>query len=258
MSHKIKTLHLSFDLPIYARQIKNWRGAFLQMAGWQDDIFHNHDNASAPQNTTDQKTLSKYHYRYPLIQYRVRQGKAAIFALNDGVPALQKTLAENDWNIEWEGQPCALQIEDLRMNEHALRMAAQPQRYKLFKWLALTGDSYEEWQTQRNMLQRVQLLEKKLQNHLIGLFLNLGWDWPERIEVNLELISKVQFIPVHGTKLCAFDVEFSTNVLLPPGIAIGKSVSRGFGSIVPLRTQHQQESFEFSSASISADVVADK
>ena len=227
-NNNIKTLSLTFSLPIYTRQIQNWRGAFIQMAGWQDDRFHNHDN-----RPTEDRPPSAYHYRYPLIQYRVRQGKASLFAINEGVPALQQVLATNDWNIIWQGKPTALQVEDLRMNEHYLRTTPQPHRYKMFKWIALTADSFQEWETNKNMIQRTMLLQKKLENHLIGLFKGLQWDWQERIEVSLELVRKVQPMQVHGVKLLAFDIEFSTNVLLPTGIAIGKSVSHGFGWIVP-------------------------
>jgi hypothetical protein len=241
MNNKIRTLSLSFSLPIYTRQIQNWRGAFIEMAGWQDDQFHNHDNSVAEGNPINKK---KYHYRYPLIQYRVQQGKATIFAINEGVPALQQVLASNDWNINWQGKPTALQIEDLRMNEHYLRTTPQPQRYKLFKWIALTNDSFQEWDQSKSMIQRTILLQKKLENHLIGLFKGLQWDWKERVEVNLELVRKVQPMQVHGVKLLAFDIEFSTNVLLPTGIAIGKSVSHGFGWIVPHQVRHHQHAHQ--------------
>lgn len=236
-SSNIKTLTLSFDLPIYTRQIPNWRGAFIRMAGWQDELFHNHDNSKGEDDSPHPRPSGqkKYHYRYPKIQYRVRQGKAAVFAINEGVTALQQVLANNDWNINWEGAPTALQIEDLRMNEHFLRTSPQIHRYKMFKWIALSNESYDQWLNHPNMIDRSRLLQKKLENHLIGLCKGLGWTWDKRIEANLELIRKVQPLSVHGVQLLAFDVEFSTNVILPSGIAFGKSVSLGFGWLVPHR-----------------------
>ncbi len=94
----IRTLYLHFDLPLFHRQIPQWRGAFAELAGVENDLFHNHKNelaftlnhlslsevqeANASENgqwliDNDPSSLGngqwemvngKYHYRYPLIQ----------------------------------------------------------------------------------------------------------------------------------------------------------------------------------------------
>ncbi|MCB0642014.1 MAG: hypothetical protein KDC44_10260, partial [Phaeodactylibacter sp.] len=67
----IRTLSLSFDVRLYARQIPQWRGAFIEMCGLDSDLFHNHNGEA------------ELHYRYPLIQYRMYKGKASILAINE-------------------------------------------------------------------------------------------------------------------------------------------------------------------------------
>jgi len=197
----IRTLMLSFNFPLYNGQITQWRGAFIQMAGWKDELFHNHDNSKqSPSN-------NKYHYRYPLVQYRTFKGKAAIFAINEGVVALQKVLHEKQWEIVWGGKNKSLQVEDLRMNTHYLRMTKDNKKYKLYNWLALNEQG-------------------------------------ERIEVTIEFPNRRFPVNYHGIKLMAFDIEFTTNVLLPNRIAIGKGVSHGFGWIVPQRTKYPLASIQ--------------
>lgn len=231
-----KTLTISFNLPIYPRQIKNWRGAFLQMAGWEDEQFHNHNN--------DPAKKADFHYRYPQIQYRIKDGKAAIFAINEGIPAIQKILATSDWNIEWEGKKRSLQIEDLRMNEHYIRTTTAPQKYRSHKWMALTEKNFEKWQACNSYLERVQLIEKLLTNHLLQGLWGMGWDSKERIQTNLLIINQILPVPYHQTKLLAFDIEFSTNILIPSGMAMGKAVSHGFGVIYPASKKQQRKLVE--------------
>ncbi|MCB9051335.1 MAG: CRISPR-associated endonuclease Cas6 [Lewinellaceae bacterium] len=218
----IRTLSLSFDLPIYSRQIPQWRGAFIELAGFADDLFHNHDNAK-----------DGYRYRYPLIQYRMRKGKAAIMAINEGVDALQRVLASTDWKINWEGKPLALKIEGLHMDEHYLRMLAQPKQYKLYKWLALNQENYERWQQCRNLAERSALLENILAGQILGFCTAMGYRLPERLEANLQHLQFMQQVRTFGNPMIAFNVSYDANVLLPAHIGLGRSVSHGFGWQVP-------------------------
>ncbi|MEM8524989.1 MAG: CRISPR-associated endonuclease Cas6 [Bacteroidota bacterium] len=215
-----RTLYLSFDLPLYTRQIPQWRGAFLEMAAWEDHLFHNHKGESEE---------GDFHYRYPLIQYRVRRKKAAIFAIGEGVQALQKVLATSDWQINWQGQTKTLQVEDLRMNSTLIKTTTQPQSYKLYKWLALNQKNYELWQKCNGLIERTQLLQNILRGHLLAALWGMRWREKVQIEVCIQEIRRSQTIPLKGIKHTTFDIVYTTNVQLPNHIALGKAVSRGFG-----------------------------
>jgi len=215
-----RNLFLSFDLPLYTRQIPQWRGAFLEMAAWQDNLFHNHKGESEDGN---------FHYRYPLIQYRVRHKKAAIFAIGEGVQALQKVLATSDWQINWQGQPKTLQVEDLRMNSTLIKTTPQLQTYKLYKWLALNQENYQRWQNCKGLIERTQLLQNILRNQLLACLWGIGWREDTQIEVCIQEMRKSQVVPFKGIKHTTFDVVYTTNVQLPNHIALGKAVSHGFG-----------------------------
>ena len=218
----VKTLQLSFNLDIEPWQLAQWRGAFIQMAGWEDDRFHNH------------KGEKGYHYRYPVIQYRRRKGQAALLAINEGVTAVQQVLAANDWTIEWQGNKQSLMIEDLRMHEDAIAVTEQLQEYRLYKWVALNQENLKKWDTCQHLIERIQLLQPLLRNHLLACLWGLGWEGKETIQVNIQHLHGHRSIRLHGTKFLAFDLSFSTNVTLPHHVGIGKGVSHGQGRLGPI------------------------
>lgn len=222
-SATIRTLNLSFNHEIYARQIPNWRGAFIEMAGLGNDLFHNH------------KGEEYVHYRYPLIQYRMHKGKACIFAINEGVDAIQQALSENEWEIRWEDQHKSLSVEDMRMNEHYLRMLSKPKQYKLFKWIALNEGNYTKWLKAKNMIERIQLLQSVLYGHIMQFCKGMQFELPEELQVDIQNIQMMEQVKCHGVKLLAFNIAYDCNLLMPAGIALGKSVSHGFGWQMPRR-----------------------
>ena len=230
----VKTLQLSFSLDILPREIRKWRGAFIEMAGWQDDVFHNHDNSTAIANGKDSpdRRQKKYYYRYPLIQYRVHRGKATIFAVNEGVNKLQQILASTDWELNWYGEKIRLQIEDLRVNETEVKLTEEKKSYKLFNWVALTQENHKKWADCDGIVERMLLLEKMLTNHLIGVCKSLDAKPKEMLQVKLQLLQNYRTVPVHDVQLLAFNVEFDANIDLPEFIGVGKGVSLGYGWLV--------------------------
>lgn len=218
----LRLLTLTFTHPLYPRQIPQWRGAFIQMGGWENDLFHNHRGDDG------------YHYRYPRIQYRMYKGHAAIFALNDGVDALQEVLATQDWQINWEGTPTPLQIQDLRMHEHHLRMLPQPREYKIFNWLPFNEQNYRNWQNCHNLVERIQLLERILAANIIAFLADIKWQLPERLEISLQHLQEAKQVRCHGVPMLAFNINFTSNLLLPQGMGFGRSVSHGFGWTQPV------------------------
>ena len=261
----LRTLAVHFDLEMYARQIPQWRGAFVEFAGVENDLFHNHKNdlawindhlplteaeeasaledgewsidkdKSALENGQFSLVQESYHYRYPLIQYRSYKRMASIFALNDGIEAIQQVLSTNAWRINWEGEPRPLQITGMQMQEYTLRMLARPKTYQLFKWLALNAENYEKWQQCTGLVDRIALLGRILASHIIAFAGSVGWRVPERLEVRLQDLQRVDMLYCHGIPLLAFNVTYTVNALLPPHIALGKGVSHGYGWQVPYR-----------------------
>ncbi len=223
----VRTLLISFNLPLYARQIPQWRGAFIEMVGLSDDLFHNH------------KSDKGYYHRYPLIQYRVQNGKAAIFAIQEGIEAIQKALATNNWILKWEGEERMLLLEDLRLDKADLRLLNQPRHYQTYCAQLLNNENFQKWQAADGMVERAALLEKQMGNYVMVALWAMGWQEKGNVVVKLQQIRHQQPVKSMGKEVLAFDVTFSANVVLPELIGLGKSVSHGYGWTVPQRIKQK-------------------
>ncbi|GJM35074.1 MAG: hypothetical protein DHS20C18_40750 [Saprospiraceae bacterium] len=166
--------------------------------------------------------------------------RASILAINEGIDAIQQALSQNAWEVNWEGNRLLLSIEDMQMQEHHLRMLSTPKTYNLFKWLPFNNDNYRKWKDCANLSERIVLLERILASQLIAFVAAMNYRLPERLEVNLQNIQNMETVTCHGTQMVAFNVSYTANLLLPPHIAIGNSVSHGFGWQVPARINHRQ------------------
>ncbi len=220
----VRTLTLIFDFPLRGYQVSRWRGAFIEMVGWEDDRLHNHRKEDG------------FIYRYPCLQYRAVKGKAGVFALNEGVEALQQSLARKDWRLNWDDQMQLLLIEDLSMHIHDIRVLSQPKLYRIHQWLALNDENYQKWQAAPGLIQRVGLMERILRGHIMACLWGLGWKSDEKISIQITDMLNTRPVAFKQVKLLAFDLTFSVNLSLPPNIGVGKGVSLGFGRLRPLKS----------------------
>jgi hypothetical protein len=218
----LRTLLATFNLPLRPRDVNRWRGAFVEVVGREEDWLHNHQGDQG------------LHYRYPLVQYRARHGRAAIMALNQGATALHQALQGIDWHICWRGQPQELRLETLQLREHQLGWREAPQRYRLHRWVALNGKAYQHWIAAPDLSARLHLLERTLARQIQAFAHSVGWEMPEPPPVQLLDLRLKSPARVHGAPLMAFDLDYQTPLCFPPLIALGKATSLGYGWQIPL------------------------
>lgn len=221
----VRLLEACFNLPLTPAQTPQWRGAFAEWAGVENDLFHNHDNEA-----------EKHHRRYPLVQYRSVRGKAAVVAVNEGVEAVSSLLQRSgEWQVRWHDTPTPLRIEHLHMDTQPLGLLPEMREYRLSRWLALNPDNYRTWQQLGTFRERVELLDRALVANLLGLCTGLHWQVPRRFEAHLTMVEHIGKAETHGQELMTFDCTFATDLSLPPRLSIGKSTSHGFGVVHKLK-----------------------
>ena len=219
----LRTLLATFDLRLSNREINRWRGAFLEAASCGPDLLHNHRGDHG------------LHYRYPLVHYRTRFGRAAIFAVNEGAMALHQSMSGLGWKIRWHDEQKELKLENLQLREFELGWREAPQAYRLHRWVALNQKAYRHWQTADDLTARLHLLQQALARQIQAFATSVGWDMPEPPPVLLQDLRRQTPVRVHGARLMAFDLDYQTPLYLPPLIALGKATSLGYGWQVPLR-----------------------
>jgi len=231
-SKTIKTLTAVFDLKIYPRQLPAFRGAVAELAGWQNDLFHNH------------KGDDGLYARYPLIQYRIKNGRAAIFAMQEGVAALQDFLMSGHTTLKMQGRYYPMAVLRMAKQDYELRLAESPQAYKLFKWLPLNPENYGAWQQCSDLVERIHLLERILSSQLVGFCACMDWRAPERVAASIQHLQLMEKVKAFNVQMLSFNITYTSNLVMPEGIGLGKAVSHGFGWQVPAAYSFGAEGFD--------------
>ncbi|MCK6692498.1 MAG: hypothetical protein L6Q97_10390 [Thermoanaerobaculia bacterium] len=224
MNTKLRVLSVVFDTPIEPWELRAFRGAVARKAGWEHELFHNHNNDTGG-----------FHYRRPLIQYKQDHGKPMLVCLNEGIEELHHFFSQPDWTLDLNGRTTPVRIARLDVKQFTLNVWEKPFRYHIRHWIALNEENYAVWTRLEGMVERLALLEKILLNQIVSLLHQLGYH-PERpVEVKLLSQKDERWISYKSVKMLAFSLEFSCNVALPDNLGIGKGCSSGWGVVKRLK-----------------------
>lgn len=171
----------------------------------------------------------KFLYRYPVVQYKKINNEYLIIGLEEGAEILKKIWDRIDV-LKIDNQKIIINEKQLVFKQEDIGETNKPISYKFVQpWLALNQKNYEDFK-----LMTLKERKEKLQKILVGNILTFC----KSIEyvVTEQLISKVNVqtrkAKLKKVKLIGFSGEFKINFKLPDCIGLGKSVSRGFGTIV--------------------------
>lgn len=223
-STKLRLLSVAFDTSIQGWELPAFRGAVAEKAGYEHDLFHNHNNDTGG-----------YHYRFPLIQYKQDHGRPMLVCLNEGIEELHHFFSQPDWTLNMRGRNTPIRIHRLDVKQYTLSVADKPYRYHIRQWIALNEDNYATYIRLSGMLERIALLQQILQNQLVGLLYQLGYE-PERpVVVSIQNLKEERWVDYKRVKMLAYSLEFACNISLPDYIGIGKGCSTGWGVVKGLR-----------------------
>ena len=215
-----------FNTPLRQSEIRKFRGAVIHAAGIENTLFHNHDGAG-------------FNYKYPLIQYRIIGGRAAIVCLNEGIEQAQSLFASgfvgNDLIIGGENKG-NLMIESIRQNEFSLNVLESPVKYHISRWLPLNQQNYTLWKNSETEEDRILKLNSILVGNIISFAKGVGWQIDSQIECSIDINSVVTRPIIYKERqLISFSLDFTTNLFFPNGLGVGKGVSSNLGVVLHIR-----------------------
>jgi hypothetical protein len=185
----------------------------------EDSFLHNH--------TEDNKPV----YRYPVVQYKIIDGKPLLIGIKEGIDSLWKVFDDiSELNIDNTVHEIFDKKSLLKQINIGISKNQIPYSF-LTPWLALNEKNYEKYQKLGSWPKRKELLEKILIGNIISMSKGLGYTVPAPIEINIKNMKEVQ-TSLKGTPMLGFLGSFSVNFEIPDFWGVGKSVSRGFGTVV--------------------------
>jgi len=175
-------------------------------------------------------------YNYPLVQYKFIQEECLIVGIDAGAKVINKLNLIGEV-IMLSHRECRILKKDASFQELPYGLAETMSSYSfLTPWLALNEKNYDKYQRLGSWGKKEDLLESILIGNIISMSKSLGYTVPEPIKAN---IGKMKEVPtsLKGTPMLGFLGTFSVNFEIPGYWGIGKSVSRGFGTVIRQRTE---------------------
>lgn len=170
----------------------------------------------------------KFNYGYPTIQYKSISGEPYIIALGDSNKKLIEAVYElGTMNIG--GKEICTNEKAFFVERKEFGIDKDLITYKfLSPWMALNQSNYKGY-LESDQDGKNSMLKKILIGNILSMSKKMDYRVEEEIKVFLKLNSlKVNF---KNNEMLAFNGEFLINFKIPDFLGIGKSVSRGFGTV---------------------------
>lgn len=211
---KTFTLIIKSSQPIY--------GSSAQLRGFFATKFNEY--VLLHQHNTD-----KFVYNYPLVQYKMINKTPMVIGINEGADVLVEIYDKYDKirlkdNIyEIVEREFSYKNEDFGLSEKFYTYSFET------PWFALNQENFTSKYQRMNPTEQKELLRKTLVGNILSMSKSLGYTVPSQIKCEPDLYPGVG--SMKGVEIATFKGKFMVNFLIPDYFGLGKSVSRGFGTV---------------------------
>ncbi len=222
MIKKFQVLKIVYpDIRLYNRDAAKLRGFFANKHS-DNPVFHNH-------------TGEGFVYEYPRVQYKVVYGKPSIIAFESGIAAVYSSVLEEN-AIDIGGK--TIEVAGVRIDLYD-ETAGDSERTFGYKfatpWLGLNQKNFSAYRQAKDDQQKKSLLDRVLVGNILSMCKGLGVKLENRISVQASLQETA--VNFKNENMLGFYGSFTVNCRLPSYFGIGKSVSRGFGTIRKIKIE---------------------
>ena len=218
MENNIHVFSLFTDINLKQEEISFFRGAMICLVGVDKVLFHDHEK-------------NGLRYSYPLVQYKIIEGKAAIIAIGGGVASVEAAISCVGKTLQVRRRKVLCNVVDTQLQRCLITITENTHIYRLSHWLPLNQNNYGVFSTLESLREKCTMLERLLISNILSFAKGIGVYFDEEIKVSIVDIEKAEQYLFKNVKMLGFDVVFRTNVLLPRYVGVGKGVSLGFGMI---------------------------
>jgi len=224
----IKSVMVQFNLPVRNEDLPNFRGAVINTTQGNNDLFHNH---------SDEGVI----YRYPRVQYKKINGKAALVCFQEGTEAIHEFFSKTDWSLRLGKEKHEIKVLDIRAHQFNVGIWDSDFRYSMTNWLPLNQENYLKFHKAESLTEKTAILENVLLGNFLTFAQEMNVDTSKKIKAVITRIAREKVLPFHGQLMQSYDLHFSTNLSIPDYVSLGKGASIGFGMVLQERVKRGKD-----------------
>ena len=170
-------------------------------------------------------------YHYPLIQYKKVDNQLIVLGLQQYADTLMNKIADVN-QLVIPGKTIKICTVNMQAKLHEIDSALHSFEFAS-PWIALNRRNYDAFQN-ANPEDRKRLLERVLVGNVLSALKGLGIFVERQLKAHIPEFSTVS-VTAHGNTFEAIKARFVLNAGLPDYMGLGKSVSKGFGTIKEIK-----------------------
>lgn len=172
-------------------------------------------------------------YNYPLVQYKILRGKPIVIGINEGAEVLKEIYDKFD-EIELGESKYVIMERGVILKSEDFGYTEEINSYKFVTpWLALSQENYQKYLNASRDEKR-DLLRRILVGNLLSASKGLGYVAKEHIRLEVGRMQD-EICVLKGTRITGLRGEFTATFAIPEYLGLGKSASRGFGTVARLK-----------------------
>lgn len=174
----------------------------------------------------------KFRYGYPVIQYKSIGGVTNILAINDASKILIDIFYDVK-EIDMKDKVMSILEKGYVLKTLELGPSDGLIEYEFISpWMALNQENYEMY-VKASQDEKAGVLKKVLVGNILSMAKGLNC-W---VDKPIEAMIKLRPVEVNykNKKMVGFRGRFMTNFVIPDYLGLGKSVARGFGTVVKVK-----------------------
>ncbi len=169
-------------------------------------------------------------YNYPRVQFKILNRQAMLIGLNEGSDLLAQLWLEVD-QTRLGSETLFVQESTVQKRRVEIGESESSVTYRfLSPWLALNQENARRYRTMPKAVDRFRLLERILVGNCLSFAKSFHHSVTLRLQADCSGLRPVN-CRLKGVTMQGFMGLFRVNFLFPDRIGIGKSVSRGFGTL---------------------------
>lgn len=219
---KINICKVTFkDLKLPPRYSEKIRG-YLANKYSENNLLHNHAG-------------DKYIYRYPLVQYKVLSDIPIIIGINEAIDIVANIGIKDD-ELVLDGVEYDTFQKEIIKSSLEFGGTDDYIEYRFINpWIALNQNNCDKYNKSNN-IEREEMLKRILIGNIMSMAKGFKYTVSDRINCWINL--KEKEVMLKGIRHIGFLGEFKVNFNIPDYLGLGKSVSRGFGTVERQKNVH--------------------